>query len=81
MAREKEKSQCLRGEQGITNPLGKRLYTLKEAAHYLGRSVWSLRELIWSNALPFVRPQGSRKIYIDVGDLDGFIEKNKDFYL
>ena len=34
---------------GATNPLGKRLYTLKEAAQYLGRSDWGMRDMLWMN--------------------------------
>jgi hypothetical protein len=33
----------------------KRLYTLKEAAEYLGRSDWAMRELMWKGAIPYVR--------------------------
>ena len=66
--------------QGITNPLAKRLYTLKEAADYMGRSVWSIRELIWSGALPVVKTDGARKIYLDILDLNQFISRNKSVY-
>jgi excisionase family DNA binding protein len=53
----------------------KRLYTLKEAAEYLGRSDWAMRELMWKGAIPYVRD--GRKIYFDIVDLDEFVEKNK----
>jgi excisionase family DNA binding protein len=66
--------------QGIYNPLCKRLYTLKESAKYLGRSEWGMRELIWSGSIPVVRPDGGRKIYLDILDLDTFITKNKGVY-
>ena len=66
--------------QGIYNPLSKRLYTLQEAADYLGRSVWGMRELIWSGTIPVVRPDGGRKLYVDIIDLDSFIVKNKSVY-
>ncbi len=66
--------------QRICNPMGKRLYTLKEAAVYLGRSVWSMRDLIWSGRLPVVKENGGRKIYLDILDLEDFIEKNKEIY-
>ena len=59
----------------------KRLYTLKEAAGYLGRSVWSMREIIWAGEIPVVRQNGGRKIYLDVLDLNVFIDKNKGQYL
>jgi excisionase family DNA binding protein len=66
--------------QRISNPLPKRLYTLQEAAEYLGRSVWGMRELIWSGIIPVVRPERGRKIYLDIIDLDFFITKNKSVY-
>jgi excisionase family DNA binding protein len=66
--------------QGISNPLFKRLYTLKEAAAYLGRSVWSIRDLIWSGIIPVVKQNGGRKIYLDIVDLEEFINKNKETY-
>jgi hypothetical protein len=70
----------LRRAQGICNPLCKRLYTLKQGAEYLGRSVWGVRELIWSRVIPVVKQSGCRKIYLDIKDLDAFIEKNKAVY-
>jgi excisionase family DNA binding protein len=54
----------------------KRLYTLDEAATYLGRSTWSVRHLIWKGLLPQVRPD--KRVQIDVRDMDEFIEKYKD---
>ncbi|MDK2744630.1 MAG: helix-turn-helix domain-containing protein [Nitrospira sp. BO4] len=55
--------------------LTKRLYSLPEAAMYLGRSTWSIRRLIWSGELPQVRAGG--RVHVDVRDLDEFIDKNK----
>ena len=59
----------------------KRLFTLKEAAHYLGRSEWGMRELIWAGKIPVVREERARKIFLDLQDMDEFIQKNKSFYL
>ena len=70
----------LKRAQGICSPLCKRLYTLKEGAEYLGRSVWGVRELIWSQVIPVVKQTGCRKIYLDIKDLNAFIEKNKAIY-
>jgi excisionase family DNA binding protein len=53
----------------------KRLYSLPEAAEYLGRSTWSVRRLIWNGELPQVR--AGRRVHVDVGDMEEFIEKNK----
>ena len=55
--------------------LTKRLYSLPEAAEYLGRSLWSVRRLIWSGGLPSVRT--SRRVHVDVQDMDAFIDQNK----
>ncbi len=63
------------------NPKEKRLYTLKEAAEFLARSTWAVRELIWAGDIPGVRQDGGRKIYLDVEDLNAYIEKNKSTYL
>ena len=67
--------------QGMSNSMGKRLYTLREGAQYLGRSEWGMRELIWKGKIPAVREEGARKIFLDVQDLDEFIQKNKSFSL
>lgn len=56
-------------------PLRKRLYTLAEAAEYLGRSIWSVRRLIWNEVLRPVRVQG--RVHLDVGDMDALIERSK----
>jgi excisionase family DNA binding protein len=65
----------------ICNPVAKRLFTLKEAAEYLGRSEWSMRELIWAGQIPVVKSEGARKIFIDILDLDEFVSRNKSVYL
>ena len=65
-------------EQRIVNPKSlqkKRLYSIPEAAEYLGRSIWSVRELIWKGSLPCVRE--GRRIHLDIIDLDRWIEGNK----
>jgi excisionase family DNA binding protein len=54
----------------------KRLFTLAEAAIYLGRSDWSVRRLIWNGDLPQVRAGG--RVHVDVQDMDEFIDRNKE---
>jgi hypothetical protein len=66
--------------QQINSPLNKRLYNLKEAADYLGRSDWGMRELIWSRSIPVVKTVNGRKIFVDIVDLEAFIDKNKSYY-
>lgn len=53
----------------------KRLYTMDEAATYLGRSTWSIRRLIWNRVLPPVRV--GRRVHIDRVDMDNLIERGK----
>jgi len=78
---QKNKSNHLpQASQGIGHPPSKRLYTLKEAAIYLGRTQWGMRELIWSGQIPAIRNQGGKKIFIDLLDMDAFINKQKARY-
>ncbi len=53
----------------------KRLYSIPEAAAYLGRSVWSMREMVWAGKLPAVRD--GRRIFVDLEDMNRWIERNK----
>ena len=77
MNRQRQDSKGLKRDKGIINPSAKRLYDLKDAACYLGRSVYSVRCLIWKGALPCVKEDGARKQYLDINDMDLFIEHNK----
>ena len=62
--------------QRITNPVRqKRLYSIKEASIYLGRSVWALREMLWAGKMPYIKD--GRRILLDINDIDSWIEKNK----
>lgn len=70
----------LQKAQGIGNPVFKRLYTLKEAAIYLGRKEYSVRDLVWKQALPVVKEEDGRKLYIDIEDLNNYIKEHKAFY-
>jgi len=74
-------NQPIKKVRGNGIPLSKRLYTLKEAAEYLGRSEWGMRELIWAGEIPVVKTEGGRKIFLDVDDLNHFINRNKSTYL
>jgi len=60
-----------------TNSMTPRLLTLKQAASWLGLTVWAIRERIWSGQIPVVRFPNGRKMYIDTTDLEAFIERNK----
>jgi excisionase family DNA binding protein len=68
------KNQKIRRGEEIT----KRLYTLKEAALYLGRGLHGVRDLVWNGEVPVVR--NGRKMFIDLKDLNLWIERNKTIY-
>lgn len=53
----------------------KRLLSVDEAAEYLGRSSWAVREMIRAGKLPCVR--FDRRIFLDRLDLDRLIEYHK----
>jgi len=55
----------------------KRLYTLREAGEYLGRPTWGMRELIWSGKIPVVQDGRKGKMYVDINDLDAYIDHLK----
>jgi hypothetical protein len=61
-------------------PIGKRLFTLPESAHYLGRSVYGMRTLVWNGELPIIKNGEGGKIWIDIRDLDFWIDRNKSEY-
>lgn len=67
--------------QRIADPLYKRMYTIKEAAVYLGLSEYTVRSLLWSGALPFMKVEGGRKQLLDVYDLDAYIDRHKSSHL
>jgi len=73
------KNQGVKRAQGICNPLSKRLYTLPEAAKYLGRTLWSMRELVWAGKIPIVKD--GKRIFINFNDLESYISKNKMTYI
>jgi excisionase family DNA binding protein len=75
--KKKSEFQGITKPHRIINPMGKRLYTLDEAAIYLGRSYWSVRELVISGKIPRVQDEGGRKIFLDIHDLESFVERNK----
>ena len=63
--------------QGNANPIRPRLLPLKKAAEHLGLTTWGMRERIWAGDIPVVRFNGGRKMFIDIEDLEQFIQRNK----
>lgn len=74
-----KESQDVNKTHSIHYQMRKRLFTLQEAAEYLGRPVFSVRGLIWKGSLPVVKEEGSKKQYVDIQDMNDFIQKNKVF--
>ena len=54
-----------------------RLLPLKDAAAWLGLTVWAMRERIWAGEIPVVKFPGGRKMFIDTQDLEALIQNNK----
>ena len=52
-----------------------RLLTIEQSAAYLGRTEEAMRHLIQAGKIPTVR--ADRRIYLDIVDLDRWIEENK----
>jgi hypothetical protein len=64
--------------QWMTNQMFPRLLPLKMAAEWLGLTEWAMRERIWAGQIPVVRFPGGRKMYLDMQDLETFIQENKE---
>ena len=73
-----QNSKDFKKAQGIVNPLGPRLLTLKDASRWLGLTIWGMRERVWAGLIPVVRFPGGRKMYVDTKDLEAFIVQNKE---
>jgi excisionase family DNA binding protein len=52
-----------------------RLLPVKQAAEYLGCTVWAVRSLIWNREIPFLRL--GKRLLLDKADLDRLIEARK----
>ena len=67
--------------QRICNPSqkpNKRLYSIPEAGQYLGRTVWSIREMIYAGKIPYIRD--GRRMLLDIKDMDSWIEESRTRY-
>jgi len=71
------KKEMVIRKQVNTDLAGPRLLPLKKAADYLGLTVWAMRERIWAGDIPVVQFSGGRKMYVDIQDIEEFIQKNK----
>ena len=66
-------------DHGIANPMRPRLLSLKQASKYLGRGEDSMRELIYARVFPVVQEGERSKMWLDVKDLDSWIEDRKHY--
>jgi excisionase family DNA binding protein len=52
-----------------------RLLGIKQAAIYLGCTIWAIRSLIWNKKIPSLK-LGNR-LLLDKADLDAFVDRYK----
>ena len=78
VSQKETQNRTVKKAKGICNPLPPRLLSLKDAARYMGRTPWGMRELFWANKIPWIKD--GKKIYFDLKDLDAYIEGNKSNY-
>jgi len=52
-----------------------RLLNIKQAAAYMGGSIWFVRTLIWNRQIPFVK--FGHRLLLDKKDVDAFIDAQK----
>ena len=52
-----------------------KLINIKDAAAYIGATVWFIRTIVLENRIPFVR--FGHRLLFDPADLDKFIEQEK----
>jgi excisionase family DNA binding protein len=57
--------------------LARRLMRTREAANYLGSSMWKIRRLVQDGLLPYVSDSEGGRWLFDVKDLDAYIDTNK----
>lgn len=62
-------------DKGDNQKSVKRLFSIREAGIYLGRSPWTVAEMVRTGKLPYV-PDGRRKL-LDIQDLNKWIETSK----
>jgi excisionase family DNA binding protein len=78
MSRAVEKIEEYKAARKRPKGPAKRLYTVPEAACYLGRTVDGLREMLWRGKLPYIKD--GRRVLLDVQDMDRYVEANKTRY-
>jgi excisionase family DNA binding protein len=67
-----------RGATDAQSPAFKRLYTLKEAAHYLAVSYGKVRGFVERGLLPVVKLPGGKLIHVTVDDLERLVLAHRE---
>lgn len=62
-------------DQGPRKVIEKQLYTVKEAAEYLGRSEKSIRNLVARRLVPVIKK--GKRVHLLKRDMDAWIEKDR----
>ena len=52
-----------------------RLLSQQEAAHYLGISYWTVRDLVFRQEIPLIKI--GRRVLVDRLDLDAYLDRSK----
>ncbi|MGA2119203.1 MAG: helix-turn-helix domain-containing protein [Bryobacteraceae bacterium] len=60
----------------VSRQAAPRLFTVDQAASYLGRTKASVQHMVSAGRLPIVR--ADRRVFLDVRNLDAWIEQNKE---
>ena len=68
----------LRGSEHATDKIRPRLLTVQQSAEYLGRTKASIQHMVAEGILPTVR--SDRRVFLDVTDLDRWIEQHKQAF-
>lgn len=63
-------------EHWISHPEA-RLLTIPQAARYLGRSPYTVREMVYARQLPVIQEGQRSKIWLDRLDLDKWVDSRK----
>lgn len=70
--------------EDVRQMIKQRLYTLDLASMYLGIPVKTLREMISTGEIKFVKRESTTKsrrlYYLDKNDMDAWIDRNKQHY-
>jgi len=59
----------------VKNNIPKRLYSVKEAGLYLGRSAWTVAEMVRTGKIKYLKD--GKRIFLDIEDINSWVESNK----